>query len=335
MPGHTSIPKMIHGIRRIMRARAYSPRTEAAYVQWIERFLRFHDRPHWRDLGEQHAQTFLTSLEEEDGLAPKSRNQAASALAFLYREVLGSDAMDGVKRAREPQNEAVHLSNNEAHKVLAELRGKYRILAGLMYGSGLRVEEALSLRVKDLDFELEQILVRRGKGAKDRFVQLPRALSNVLKTQVRDVAALHREDRRSGGGWAALPGALHRKDPGAGFNLRWQFVFPASRWSPDPKTNRRGRWHLHNSALQREIKKAVIASGIAKNATSHSFRHSYGTQIARAVPVDVLMRLMGHKDVRTTLRYMHNAAEVGVGVESPLDRSGPTEPLFPASPDEH
>lgn len=321
MEGHTSIPRMIDGIRRVLRTRGYSRRTRKAYLNWIRRFLRFHDSPHWRSLSGAHAEAFLAHLANGTGLAPNTRNQAASALAFLYGEVLDSDAMEGVARARGPRTVPVVLSHGEALRVLGELRGKYHLVGSLLYGTGMRVSEGVGLRIKDLDFELDQIAVRAGKGAKDRMVPLPRQIRRALQRQRAATTKLHRRDRRDGGGWVRLPGALHRKDPTAGYSLKWQFLFPASRRSRDPATDRWGRWHMHPSAVQRAVKEAVRASGIVKNATCHTFRHSFATQLLRdGVDIRTVQKLLGHKDIRSTMIYLHAVDQVGLGVRSPLDR---------------
>lgn len=321
MANHTPIGPMIDGIRRIMRTRGYSPRTEDSYLRWIERFLRFHDRPHWKTLLGVHAEDFLDHLANEACLAANSRNQAASALAFLYGQILGSDAMKNFPRARGPETVPLVFSHPEAMKVLRELSGKYHLISSLMYGAGLRVSEASSLRVKDLDFDLDQIAVRGGKGAKDRIVPLPYRSRESLKRQRAKVEHVRRRDSRDGAGWVSLPGALHRKDPQAGYSLTWQFLFPASRMGKDPATGRRGRWHLHVSAVQREVKTAVRASGILKNASCHTFRHTFATELLRdGVDVRTVQKLMGHKDIRTTMIYLHAIDQIGLGVRSPLDR---------------
>lgn len=312
---------MVDGIRRIMRTRGYSPRTEESYLGWIERFLRFHDCPHWKTVSGVHAEAFLDHLANDAGLAASSRNQAASALAFLYREVLDSDAMEHMPRARGPKTVPVVFSHAEALKVLQELRGKYHLISSLMYGAGLRVSEASSVRVKDLDFDLNQIAVRGGKGAKDRIVPLPETLRDLLKSQCGKAAHLHRRDRRDGAGWVSLPGAFHRKDPQAGYSLKWQFLHPASRLSNDPTTGRPGRWHLHVSAVQREVKTAIRAAGILKKASCHTFRHSFATQLLRdGVDVRTVQKLLGQADIRTTMIYLHAVDQIGLGVRSPLDR---------------
>ena len=233
-------------------------------------------------LSRDHVEEFLAVLTGTGRLAPKSRNQATSALAFFFREVLGRDELRGMPRAKEPRRVPSVLSHRQVRLVLNQLSGKYRLLGSIMYGTGLRLTEAHQLRVKDIDFDLLQITVCDGKGAKDRWVMLPESLAPALRRQVERVRSQQEDDRRRGAGWAALPNALARKDPGAGYELAWQFVFPASRWSRDPATGRSGRYHLHPSSTQREVKKAAKASGIPKPVTCHTLRRSFATQMLRA-----------------------------------------------------
>jgi len=263
---------------------------------------------------------FLDQLTNQERLAPKTRNQATSALAFMFREVLGSDELGTMPRAKEPKRIPVVLSHRQTRLVLGKLTGKYRLLAGLMYGAGLRLTEAHRLRVKDIDFDLMQISVVDGKGSKDRWVILPQRLVPALMRQVDRVKVMHEDDRRNGGGWAALPHALARKDPRAGYELAWQFVFPASRQSKDPMTGRWGRYHLSPSATQRQVKKAGLASGVPKSISCHTFRRSFATQMLRAgYDVRTVQKLMGHRDVRTTMIYVEAVTDAGVAMRSPLD----------------
>jgi site-specific recombinase XerD len=205
--------------------------------------------------------------------------------------------------------------------VLSHLSGKYRLLGSLMYGTGARLLESHQLRVKDLDFDLLQIAIRDGKGAKDRWVMLPDRLRPALRRQVSRVEKLHEADRRRGGGWAQLPGALDRKDPRAGYDLAWQFLFPAARWSPDPATKRQGRYHLHQTSMQRQMKRAVRAAGISKPATCHTLRKSFATEMLRAgYDARSVQKLMGHNDIRTTMDYVQSITDAGLGMRSPLDR---------------
>lgn len=247
---------------------------------------------------------------------------ASSALAFSFKEVLGRDDLSSLPRARETRRVPVVLSHRQVNRVLDQLEGKYPLLGSLMYGSGLRLSEAHRLRVKDIDFDLGQITVRDGKGGKDRWVMLPDRLAPSLRRQVDRAIALHRDDRRRGAGWARLPYALSRKDPTAGYQAHWQFVFPATQWSKDPATNRRGRAHLSPSATQRKVKAAARAARISKPVTCHTLRRSFATQMLRAgYDVRTVQKLMGHRDVRTTMIYVEAVTDAGIGMRSPLDQS--------------
>jgi integron integrase len=277
------------------------------------------------ELEGEHARAFLEDLAVAGRLAPSSRNQAAAALAFMFREVLGRDEMVEVPRAKGAHRLPLVLTHGEVLRILRELAGKYFLIAVLLYSAGLRLEECLRLRVKDIDFELRQILIRDGKGAKDRYVPLANRAIQLLQAQIRNVARRHRKDRQEGHGWAALPGALHRKDPEAGYEIGWQFVFPAASLSQDPATGRTGRWHLHPTAVQRSVKRAVRRAGLAKRATCHTFRHSFATEALRTgCDIRTLQHVMGHKDIRTTMIYLHVIEQTGHQIRSPLDR--PDEP---------
>jgi integron integrase len=310
-------------MRQAFKVREYSRKTELAYISWAQRFLRFHadsaDRPD--DLAGSHATAFLEHLATVERLAARSRNQAASALGFMFRQVLGRDEMADVARAKGPARLPVVLSHREVICVLRQLTGKYFLICVLLYSAGVRIEECLRVRVKDIDFELRQILVRDGKGRKDRYVPLARRAVDLLRAQIRRVAELHEKDRARGHGWVPLPGALHRKDPEAGYALGWQWVFPASGINTDPATGRTCRWPLHATAVQREVKRAVRRSGITKRATCHTFRHSFATETLRGgCDIRTLQHVMGHKDIRTTMIYLHVVEQTGLSMRSPLDR---------------
>lgn len=307
--------------RHAMASRGYSQRTQSAYATWTQKFLHFHRSVHPKELSKEHAERFLEHLEAEINLAAKTRNQAASAIAFLYRVILGSDVMSEVARPRNRRQVPVVLSRQEVAKVLDQLSGKYWLVGALLYGTGMRINECLSLRLKDLDFDLGQIAVRDAKGGGQRFVPLPDHLAGPLGRQVKTVKLLARDDRRRGGGWARLPGALHRKDPRAGYRAEWQYLFPGSRLRRDPTTGRKGRPHLHVTAVQRQMKRAVQAAQLLKPATCHSLRHSFATQMLRdGCDIRVLQKLLGHADVRTTMIYLHATDRIGIGVRSPIDR---------------
>jgi integron integrase len=290
-------------------------------MQWVLRFVRENRGRQASTLNRRDVESFLHQLMSRDRLAPKSRNQAASALAFFFREILGRDELATMPRAKEPQRAPSVLSHRQVGLVLEELSGKYRLLASLMYGTGLRLSEAHRLRLKDIDFDLYQIAVRDGKGAKDRWVMLPERLVPPLKSQERAVCTQHRKDVAAGAGWVALPHALDRKDKAAGFDAGWQYLFPSRRMSVDAATGRRGRLHLSPTAMQREIKKASRATGIIKPVTCHTLRRSFATQMLRAgYDARSVQRLMGHRDIRTTMLYVQAVTDAGIGMRSPLDR---------------
>jgi integron integrase len=262
-----------------------------------------------------------------------SRNQAASALAFMFKEVLGRDELGDVPRAKGPKRVPLVLTHREVLSVLHELSGKYFLAAVLLYSAGLRLEECLRLRVKDIDFELRQILVRDGKGRKDRYVPLARRAVDLLRAQIARVAELHEGDRAGGHGWASLPGALHRKDPAAGYDLGWQYVFPATTLNEDPATGRTGRRPMHPTAVQREVKAAVRRSGVPKRATCHTFRHSFATEaLSGGCDIRTLQHVMGHKDIRTTMIYLHVVEQTGFYIRSPLDRPDDPDDAFDVDP---
>jgi integron integrase len=310
-------------MRQAIRIREYSRKTERAYISWVQRFLRYHaGLVHDPDqLTGSHAIAFLDHLASAGRLAASSRNQAASALSFMFQEVLGRDEMADVARARGPTRLPAVLSHREVLRVLRELTGKYFLIVVLLYSAGLRLEECLRMRVKDIDFELRQILVRDGKGRKDRYVPLARRAMDLLRAHVGRVAERHGKDRARDDGWAPLPGALHRKDPAAGYELGWQFVFAATGASIDPATGKTCRVPLHPTAVQREVKHAVRRSAIPKRATCHTFRHSFATETLRGgCDIRTLQHVMGHKDIRTTMIYLHVVEQTGMYIRSPLDR---------------
>jgi len=313
----------LDALRRASRTREYSGKTERAYEAWVRRLLEFHagrvSDP--ADLTAEHARAFLEDLAMEQRLAARTRNQAASALGFLFREVLGRDDMAAVPRAKDAGRMPMVLTHREVMRVLEELHGKFFLVVVLLYSAGLRLQECLCLRIKDIDFELRQILIRDGKGRKDRYVPLAHRAAELLRVQIGRVAALHEKDGRAGHGWAPLPAALHRKDPTAGDALGWQFIFPASTNNRDPTTGRSGRWPLHATAVQRQVKAALRRSGITKRASCHTFRHSFATEALRGgCDIRTLQHVMGHKDIRTTMIYLHVVEQTGYCIHSPLDR---------------
>jgi integron integrase len=320
MARYPQIESVLEHVQRILRTRGYAVKTQKTYLPWIRQFLMYHRTVPPRSLGKAHVVQFLEHLAEK-GLAPKSRNLAASALAFLFRELRGDDVMKGVPRARGPEREPDVLSHRATLRVIRHLKGKYHFIGGLLYGTGMRLGECLGLRVKDLDFDLRQILIRDGKGQKDRYAILPDNLRPALRRQIERAAALREADKKHGAGWAPLPGAYHEKDPSAGFTLRWQFLLPSSRVTKDPTTGRRGRYHMDASGMQRAMKAAVRESGVLQTATCHTLRHTFATELVRAgCDIRRLQRLMGHKDIRVTMHYLHVVEQSGLGIRSPIDR---------------
>lgn len=318
----TRQPKLLDRVRERCRVKRFSLRTEQAYTHWIRRYILFHGKRHPRELGAPEVEAFLTSLAVHYAVAPSTQNQALAALLFLYREVLGVELpwLDGVTRAKKPPRLPVVLTREEVKALLAQLDGVHWLLASLMYGSGLRLMEALRLRVKDLDLARREITVREGKGAKDRRTMLPAALAEPLNRQRQRVQLIHDRDVAEGLAPVCLPHALARKYPSAGRELAWQYLFPASRPATDPRSGVRRRHHLHESAVQRAIKSAVRSSGILKPASSHTLRHSFATHLLESgYDIRTVQELLGHKDVSTTQIYTHVLNRGGRGVRSPLD----------------
>jgi len=310
-------------VREAIRARHYSPRTEQAYVGWLRRFVRYHGRRHPRDLGQAEIEAFLTHLAVKRNVSPATQSQALSALLFLYREVLQQDLpwLENVVRAKPRLRVPVVLTEAEVAAVLEQLHGVHRLAGMLMYGAGLRLLEALRLRVKDVDFGRREIVVRSGKGAKDRRTMLPAATVDPLQRQLEWAKQQHDEDLATGAGWVELPGALHEKLGKAARGWPWQWVFPATRRYRCRETGQRRRHHLHESAMQRAMTTAVRLSGIPKRASSHTLRHSFATHLLEAgYDIRTIQELLGHSDVATTMIYTHVLNRGGSGVRSPLDR---------------
>jgi integron integrase len=310
-------------VRQAIRVRHYSRRTEEAYVTWIRRFIVFHGKRHPSDLGASHVSEFLTALAVTRHVSASTQNQALSAVLFMYREVLGTDVgqVEGVVRASTPPRLPVVLTRAEVSAVLARMTGVTRVVTCLLYGSGLRLREALDLRVKDVDLEMGQLVVRQGKGRKDRVTMLPASVRPALVEHLRRVRQVHEEDTARGLGRVVLPDALDRKYPNAGTQWVWQFVFPASRICRDPRWGQPSRFHLHESAVQRAVTEAVAASGIAKRATCHTFRHSFATHLLEdGYDIRTVQELLGHADVSTTMIYTHVLNRGALGVRSPADR---------------
>jgi integron integrase len=316
-------PRLLGRVRTTLRARHGSRRTEKAYVASIRRFILFHGKRHPSTMGGAEVTQFLSALAVQRNVAASTQNQALSALLFLYRDVLGQDLpwLDDVVWAKRPTLIPVVLSRREVHGIIGSLDRPLRLLVLLLYGSSLRLLEALRLRVKDVDFARNQITVRGGKGDRDRATMLPAALALDLAKHLDTVRDLHEADLRAGAGWVELPWALARKYPNAGREWGWQWVFPATRIYRHPETGQRRRHHLHESVLQRAVKAAVRSNGIAKRATCHTFRHSFATHLLEdGSDIRTVQELLGHRDGTTTMIYTHVLNRGPAGVRSPADR---------------
>lgn len=316
-------PRLLDEVRARMRLRHYSLRTEQAYLYWIRRYIRSNGMRHPRTLGGDTLEAFLTRLASRDHVAASTQNQALSAILFLYREVLALDLpwMANVVRAKRPPRLPVVLSVQEVERLLSQLTGRDALMAGLLYGSGLRLMECLRLRIKDVDFARNEITVRNGKGGKDRRAILPSRLKEALQRQVEIARLQHAGDLADGGGEVALPHALSRKYPDASRTTGWQYVFPAVRRSVDPRDGRAKRHHLDENVLQRVVKQAARQAGLDKPVTPHTLRHSFATHLLEAgYDIRTIQELLGHKDVATTQIYTHVLNRGGRGVLSPLDR---------------
>ncbi len=327
-------PKILDQLRMALRARHRSPRTEQAYVRWVRRFVQFHGLRHPAGMGVEEVNAFLTHLAVERRVSAPTQGQAASALRFLYKEVLGrelGDEPDAVVRARRSSSLPVVLTRDEVGRVLACLRGDSRTVALLQYGGGLRLLETLRLRVKDVDLERREILVRRGKGSRDRITVLPVSAVALLREKLERDRAQWRRDVELGAGWVELPGAFERKSPHAGRDWPWQWIFPATRIHRETRTGRRRRHHRHPTGIQRAIRRAVRESGISKRATSHTLRHSFATHLLEdGYDIRTIQELLGHRSVRTTMQYLHVMNEHGINVRSPADRlPAHTDPISP------
>lgn len=315
-------PKLLDQVRSVMRVRHCSKRTEEAYVNWIKRYIIFHDKQHPLNLNEHHAEMFLTHLAVNEGVSASTQNQALNALLFLYKHILSKPlgSLTEVMRARRSKRIPVVFTPEEVKRIFSHLNGVPLLVANLLYGSGLRLMEAIRLRVKDIDFETRIVIVREGKGDKDRRTVLPESVVARLKVHLQKVQAVHLDDLADGYGEVHMPGQLAKKFPRAPFSWEWQYIFPSSRRARDPHTKKIMRHHIEESHIQREIKKAIRAAGSTKDGSAHTFRHSFATHLLeRGYDIRTVQDLLGHADVRTTMIYTHVLNRGGISVKSPLD----------------
>jgi integron integrase len=315
-------PKLLDQVREALLARHYSKKTGEAYISWIKRFIFFHKKRHLAEMAETEINAFLTHLAVKENVSASTQNQALSALLFLYRNVICRELGDlgEVLRARKPKRLPVVLTREEVKAIVGQLKDVNQLMASLMYGSGMRLMECLSLRIQDIDFTKNEITIRGGKGDKDRVTMLPESLKKNIKEHLKKVKAIHEKDLRDGWGRVQLPEALGRKYPNAPSDWRWQWVFPQeNRWR-NHKTGEEGRYHSDESILQKAFKQAVDNAGVTKRASCHTLRHSFATHLIEAgYDIRTVQELLGHTDIRTTMIYTHVLNKGGRGVKSPVD----------------
>lgn len=321
-PAQPGPPKLMDRLREALRARHYSRRTEQTYCHWVKRFIFFHHVRHPAEMAEPEINAFLTHLAVKEKVSASTQNQALCAMLFLYRHVLDKPIGDlgDVIRARRPKRMPVVMTRDEVKTVLAHLDQDKRLMAALMYGAGLRLMECLRLRVQDIDFAGGEILVRDGKGAKDRITMLPESLIKPLQEHLRKVKALHEKDLADGWGRVQLPMALDRKYPNAPKEWRWQWVFPQEHRWRNERTGEEGRHHVHETLIQKAFKQAIERAGSTKRGTCHTLRHSFARHLLESgYDIRTVQELLGHSDVRTTMIYTHVLNRGARGVKSPVD----------------
>lgn len=315
-------PKLLDQVRAKIRYKHYSIRTEQAYTDWIRRFILHFGKRHPREMGAAEIRQFLTHLAVEGRVSASTQNQARCALLFLYKEVLETELpwLDDVEQAKAPKRLPVVLNRDEVQAILSRLQGTHWLIASLLYGTGMRILECLRLRVLDVDFKRREILIRDGKGNKDRVTMLPVTLVVTLQAHLQKVKALHDSDLAQGFGEVYLPFALDRKYPNAAREWSWQYVFPSAKLSVDPRSGKTRRHHIQEQAIQRAVKQVVRDAGLTKVATPHTLRHSFATHLLESgYDIRTVQELLGHSDVSTTMIYTHVLNKGGKGVNSPLD----------------
>lgn len=316
-------PRLLDRVRLAVRQRHYSRKTERAYVGWIRRFILFHGKRHPAGMGEEEVSRYLSHLASRGRVSPSTQNQALSAILFLYRRVLKQELawLEGVQRARKNPRVPVVLTRREVDAILSRTTGTHRLIAAMLYGSGLRLLECLRLRIKDVDLERNELTIRDGKGRKDRRTLIATAVRSDLIAHIERTRIRHQRDLARGAGSVELPHALDRKYSRAAWEWGWQWVFPAARHYTDRQTARRRRHHIHETVVQRAIKDAVTAAGISKRATCHTLRHSFATHLLEdGYDIRTIQELLGHSDVSTTMIYTHVLNRGGRGVRSPMDK---------------
>jgi integron integrase len=314
--------KLLDKVRQEIRRRNYSYSTEKSYSNWILRFIRYHNLKHPENMGNKEIVAFLNHLAVDKNVAASTQNLALCAIVFLYKEVLKIpvDELDNLKRAKKPAHLPVVLSKNEVAQIMEHLEGVPHLIISILYGSGLRISEALRLRVHDIDFDYMQIMVRNGKGKKDRVTMLPDSLNTALKEHISKVKTLHDRDLANGFGETILPHSLSKKYPDAASHFGWQYLFPAKSRRKEPVTGVRHRYHISPKKIQRQVKKASRKAGLAKKVSPHTFRHSFATHLLQnGYDIRTVQDLLGHKSLKTTSIYLHVLNRGGHGVKSPLD----------------
>jgi integron integrase len=327
-----TMSQLLDQLRSEIQVRHYSIRTEHTYVDWVVRYVRFHNMRHPKDMGADEINQFLSHLASDRQVAARTQNQALCALVFLYKHVLGKEVGDlgDVIRAKQPERLPVVLSIGEVERIFEHLSGLHKLMVLLMYGTGMRIIEVIRLRVKDIDFENRSILVREGKGNKDRVVPLPANTTDPLREQIARVKTLHDQDLANGFGTVHLPDALEKKYPHTNKAFHWQYVFPSPHLSVDPRSGRKQRHHAYESVLQSAIRAATRDAGIPKDVHSHTFRHSFATHLlAGGTDIRTIQSLLGHSDVKTTEVYTHILKNGPHGVASPADRIQNTDCVLP------
>jgi len=315
--------KLLDRVRHKIRLKHYSIRTEEAYVSWIKRYIYFHNKRHPKDMGREEIEVFLTDLAVKANVSASTQNQAFNALLFLYEQVLNMKVSDNINalRAKRPQRLPTVLTYDETLAIIDGMTGVFQLMVKLIYGCGLRGIECVRLRVKDIDFEMNQIIIRDGKGKKDRVTMLPEDVQPALREHLRYVKTLHEKDLADGYGSTYLPYALAKKYKNADRDWGWQYIFPSKTLSVDPRSGTKRRHHMHLDSVNKSVKKATRIAGITKTVSSHTFRHSFATHLLQdGYDIRTIQELLGHKDVSTTMIYTHVLNRGGRAVRSPLDR---------------